>query len=474
MSAPDVALWSSDEAVHATGGVSSTAWTAKGVSIDSRTVAQNDLFVAIQGPNQDGHKYVSSAIKKGASAALIHEDIPDLEGAVLRVADTLEGLNALARAARARTSARIVAVTGSVGKTSTKEALRVALAPSGPTHASAASYNNNWGVPLSLARMPAESAFGVFEVGMNHAGEIAPLVGMVKPHVAIVTTVQPVHIEFFPNVDAIADEKADIFSAMEGNGTAIINVDIPQYDRIASKAKNFGVTNIIGFGERSDAQAHLIRSEANDLGSDVEASVLGQQIRYRVGVPGHHFVLNSLAVLAAVKELGGNLDAATMALSQLQATVGRGKRHEIQLDGGKILLIDESYNANPASVAAALNVLSNTSPGNGGRRIAVLGDMLELGEKSQGLHADLSKHIADQNIDQAFLCGEHMFALWNALPEGVRGGYAHTSEELISEIGDQINAGDVVMVKGSLGSQMGIIVQHFFARNENTKTTGGR
>ncbi len=473
MTHPSENLWTSEAVIRATSGVCAEFWSASGVSIDSRTVETGDLFVAIEGPNQDGHKYVQNAFDKGASAALIHRDLPEVQGACVRVKDTLDALNELGKESRRRTDANVVAVTGSVGKTSTKEALKVALAPSGLTHASAASYNNMWGVPLSLARMPAQTQFGVFEVGMNHPGEIAPLVALVEPHVAIVTTVQPVHIEFFDSVDGIADEKAEIFSAFRSRGTAVINADMPHYERVKQHAERYGSTEIIGFGEADVASARLVSSNSDDHGSNVEADILGDTLKYRVALPGRHFVLNSLAVLAAVRALGGNVDAAAQALGSLEPTKGRGTRHRVELNGGTFLLIDESYNANPTSVAAALRVLSDSTPEKGGRRIAVLGDMLELGREAEAYHSGLSEELVGGNIDQVFLCGNHMAALWETLPKSVQGAYAENSDGLIEPIRNELKSGDIVMVKGSLGSQMGKIVQHFLSHGASANSTGG-
>ena len=466
-------LWMSDDVVAATGGTCADAWHATGVSIDSRTVNPGDLFVAIDGLNQDGHKYVANAFDKGASAALVHRPIENAQGPLVNVDDTMEGLNALGVAARARTDARIVAVTGSVGKTSTKEALRVALSASGATHASAASYNNLWGVPLSLARMPAATQFGVFEVGMNHAGEIAPLVAMVRPHVAVITTVQPVHIEFFESVEGIADEKGEIFSAFEEGGIAIINADNPHHDRLRGIAQKYNAQHIVSFGKAASADTRLIKAEVSDVGSNVVAEFQGERLAYRVGLPGDHVVANSLAVLSAVQALGGDLEAGASALANLTPTEGRGVRHNVTLNGDTIMLIDESYNANPSSVAAALRVLSDTSPKNTGRRIAVLGDMLELGQDADTYHRQLSESLLGGHIDQVFLCGKHMEALWDVLPKGLRGAYAKDSESLIQPIHDSLEGGDVVMVKGSLGSQMGKIVQHLLAQDAKASSAGG-
>src|SRR5215210_2917099 len=305
-----------------------------GISIDSRTLAPGEAFFAIEGDNRDGHAFVPAALANGAALAVVAEgkceDMP--AGApLLVVPDVLEGLRDLARAARARSSAKIIGVTGSVGKTSTKEALRLALAPEGETHASVASYNNHWGVPLSLARCPESARFAVFELGMNHAGEISPLTRLVRPHVAIITTIEPVHLEFFGSLDAIADAKAEIFEGLEPAGAAVINRDIPQYQRLATQARQAGVANVVGFGEHSEAQARLIKYTLHPDCSVVEAHILGTDVAYKLGAPGRHLVMNSLAVLAAAALAGADLALAALALAELRPAIGRGSRIPLEL-----------------------------------------------------------------------------------------------------------------------------------------------
>ena len=431
-----------------------------GLSIDSRTLAKGDTFFAIQGDNRDGHDFVETALKAGAGVAVVssadrfHADAP-----LLVVSDVLEGLRDLARAARARSQAKVIAVTGSVGKTGTKEALRLALTPEGETHASLASYNNHWGVPLSLARCPETAKFAVFEIGMNHAGEITPLTKLVRPHVAIVTTIEPVHLEYFGSLEKIADAKAEIFIGVERDGAAVLNRDNAQYARLAAAARIAGIANIVSFGEHVNADARLLRYSLHPDCSTVEARILGTDVTYKLGAPGRHLVSNSLAVLAAVSLAGGDLALAAVALAQLKPATGRGARAMLATPGGSALLIDESYNANPASMRAAIALLGQVNLGPRGRRIAVLGDMLELGAEGVSLHRDLAAEIAAASVDLVFCCGPFMRALWEALPTARRGGYAESAAALEPIVLEAVGAGDAVMVKGSLGSKMGPIVK---------------
>ena len=433
-----------------------------GLSIDSRSLARGEAFFAIQGDNRDGHDFVAGALATGAGLAVVANDRLDAlpaDAPLLVVSDVLEALRALARAARARSGARFIGVTGSAGKTGTKEALRLALSRDGETHASAASYNNHWGVPLSLARCPQSARYAVLEMGMNHAGEIAPLTRLVRPHVAIVTTVEPVHLEYFPSVEAIADAKAEIFEGVEPGGTAIINCDNPHFARLERAAHSAGITDIVGFGEHPKAQARLLRCALQANGSTVEADIMGDAVTYKLGAPGRHLVQNSLAVLAAVKRAGADLALAALSLGDITPPVGRGARTTLQLPGGPALLIDESYNANPASMRAALALLGQAPVGSGGRRMAVLGDMLELGTDSPALHRALDEAVAAHSIDLVFCSGPLMRSLWDALPALKRGAYAQTSAELEPSLLAAVRPGDAVMVKGSLGSKMGPIVK---------------
>jgi UDP-N-acetylmuramoyl-tripeptide--D-alanyl-D-alanine ligase len=443
-----------------------------GISIDTRTIATGEAFFAIKGENRDGHDFVDAARNAGAGLAVVaahRQDRFAADAPLLVVSDVLEGLREFARAARARSQAKIVAVTGSVGKTGTKEALRLALGVQGETHASAASYNNHWGVPLSLARCPDSARFAVFELGMNHAGEIEPLARLVRPQVAIITAIEPVHLEFLDSLEAIADAKAEIFLGLERGGVAVINRDNAQFARVERNARRAGVERIVSFGEHVGADARLIACSLRSDSSDVETRILGTELRYRLGAPGRHLVLNSLAVLAAVALIGADVRVAALALAELRPARGRGARITLDVPGGTILLIDESYNANPASMRAALALLGQAgleqaelgrSKGSArSRRIAVLGDMLELGASGRELHRNLAGAVVADGVDLVFCCGPLMRALWEALPSSRRGRYAETSAELQAHVLAAVGPGDIVMVKGSLGSRMAVIVK---------------
>jgi UDP-N-acetylmuramoyl-tripeptide--D-alanyl-D-alanine ligase len=445
--------------------------TIPGISIDTRTLAPGEAFFAIKGDNRDGHDFVDTALKSGAGLAVVaaaqrHRFAADAP--LLVVSDVLDGLRALALAARSRTRAKVVAVTGSVGKTSSKEALRLALARSGETHASLASYNNHWGVPLSLARCPESARYAVFEIGMNHAGEIEPLTRLVRPQVAIVTTVEPVHLEFFGSVEAIADAKAEIFAGLERDGSAVINRDNPQFDRLERRAREAGVTRIVSFGEHRLAEARVLKCSLKSDSSTVQARILDSDVTYKLGAPGRHLVLNSLAVLATAVLVGADLALAALALAELRAASGRGARIVLELPDGPALLIDESYNANPASMRAALALLGNAEVGARGRRIAVLGDMLELGPRGAELHRELAAAVLAQEVDLVFCSGPLMRALWDALPHVCQGGYAETSAALEPQVVAAIQPGDAVMIKGSLGSRMAPIVKALQSRYPRT------
>ncbi|HEU5018099.1 MAG TPA: UDP-N-acetylmuramoylalanyl-D-glutamyl-2,6-diaminopimelate--D-alanyl-D-alanine ligase [Pseudolabrys sp.] len=461
-------LWTTDDMAAAMRADRSGALpdNVDGISIDSRTLKKGDVFFAIQGDNRDGHDFVDAALKAGAGVAVVaRAQAPRFADApLLAVDDVLEALRDLARAARRRIdSAKVIAVTGSVGKTGTKEALRLALSPDGETHASASSYNNHWGVPLSLARCPASVKYAVFEIGMNHAGEITPLTALVRPHVAIVTTIEPVHLEYFGSLEKIADAKAEIFSGLEPGGAAVINRDNGQFARLSAAARQAGA-RVVSFGEDAQADARLVRCALQADSSTVEARILGEPVTYKIGAPGRHLVQNSLAVLAAVALAGADLALAALALSKLQPAVGRGTRTPLRMPGGRALLIDESYNANPASMRAAIALLGQTPLGARGRRIAVLGDMLELGDQSEALHRALAEPIESAAIDLVFCSGPQMQALWKALPSTRQGGYAETAASLEPAVLDAVRADDAIMVKGSLGSKMGPIVKALRSR----------
>ncbi|WP_121063879.1 UDP-N-acetylmuramoyl-tripeptide--D-alanyl-D-alanine ligase [Chachezhania antarctica] len=454
------ALWTAAEAAEATGGTAQGEWRVSGLSIDTRTIQPGDLFIALKAA-RDGHVFVADALAKGAAAAMVTH-VPDgvADDAPLLVVDDVQtALEALGRAGRARCDARVVAVTGSVGKTSTKEMLATMLAPQGPTHASVASYNNHWGVPLTLARMPRDTRFAVIEIGMNHPGEIAPLARMARPHVAMVTTVAPAHLEAFENIEGIAREKASVFEGLEPGGTAIVNADIDTAAVLASVAPTHGA-RIVPFGTKPDGEMdayQALKIDVDGTGTQVSARAQGHDFTFRLAAPGKHFALNALGALAAVEAMGADRDQAIAALAQWTAVTGRGAREDVALPGGALHLIDDSYNANPASLAASLEVLASTGDA-GGRRIVILGDMLELGPTSADLHAALADLPAMAVIDKVHCVGPQMAYLHTALPEARRGRQVETSAELVPQLGAELQPGDTVLVKGSLGMKLAVVV----------------
>jgi len=458
-------LWTAGEAARATGGTAIGDWSASGVSIDTRTLEAGDLFVALKG-ERDGHEFVAAALEKRAAAALVNRQPENVApGAPLLIAgDTQAGLEALGRTSRARSMAKIAAVTGSAGKTTTKEMLRLMLGTAGTVAASAASYNNQWGVPLSLARMARDTAYGVFEIGMNHAGEIRALVRQVRPHVALITTIAPAHLEYFRNVEAIADAKAEIFEGVEPGGAAILPADNPQCERLKARAHEAGLERIFTFGTAAGADGRLISAERHGEGQKIVAEIGGKRMIFTVGAAGSHIAMNAIAALLAARELLADVNGAAAALADFAPLKGRGARFA----AGGIAIIDESYNANPASMAAALDVLGQTQPKPPGRRIAVLGDMLELGSESAELHRALANPIAAARADLVFLCGPHMASLWQALPATRRGAYAEKSSGLAPELMRSLKPGDVVLVKGSFGSRMSVIIDALKAREAAT------
>ncbi|UEM19498.1 UDP-N-acetylmuramoylalanyl-D-glutamyl-2,6-diaminopimelate--D-alanyl-D-alanine ligase [Skermanella mucosa] len=467
-------LWTAGDAAAATNGTLSGApgWQAAGVSIDSRTIRPGDLFIALKGPNFDGHRYVAQALAAGAAAALVSHR-PDGVGPdapLVMVEDTFAALQDLGSVARLRTNAKVVAVTGSVGKTSTKEALGTCLSALAPTFATAGSLNNHWGVPLSLARMPADCTYAVFELGMNHAGEIGPLSRQVRPDVAVITTIEAVHLEHFPSVEAIADAKAEIFEGMAPNGAVVLNRDNPHYARLVAAARTRGLSRILGFGKADDASARLTDCSIHATCSAVNAVIKGEALQYCLALPGRHHVMNSLAVLLAVRALGGDVVAAARAMATLKPIKGRGARRRVQLAQGALTVIDESYNASPVSMEASFQVLAKGDPGVGGRRIAVLGDMLELGERSPLLHAALAEPLKAASVDLAFCAGPHMKRLFDRLPADMRGAWAPDSAALAPLVAGAVRAGDVLMVKGSAGSRMAAVVDAVAALDAGADT----
>lgn len=461
-------LWTWGDLLAASGAVAdgSPAAAITGFSLDTRSLQPGEVFVAIRDV-RDGHDFVLEAFRKGAAAALVETGYKRVagDGALLRIGRPLEGLRNIARAARARSEAGVVAVTGSVGKTGTKEAVRACLSRLGETHAAEKSFNNQWGVPLTLARMPASARYGVFEIGMNHAGEIAPLSALVRPHVAIITTVEPVHLQFFASVADIAEAKAEIFAGLEPGGTAVLNRDNAYFDLLQKRAREAGA-RVVSFGRHADAD---VRPEVWTLGaegSDIAVCVGGKRIAYRLAAPGAHIAQNSLAVVAALATLGADVEAALPALAGITAAKGRGARRELSLEDGAILLIDESYNANPASMRSALAAMATVPRQRFRRRIAVLGDMLELGDQSARLHEDLKEPVDAAEVDLVFACGPHMQRLYAALPSARRGEWGPTSQDILAPLVAAVRGGDVVMIKGSLGSRMEPLVEALVRKSE--------
>ncbi|WP_394154034.1 UDP-N-acetylmuramoyl-tripeptide--D-alanyl-D-alanine ligase [Loktanella salsilacus] len=459
-------LWTAADAALATGGAATGDWQATGVSIDTRTLQPGDLFVALAAA-RDGHDFVAQALAKGAAAALVThrpDGVPD--GApLLVVADVLQALEALGTAARARTQARVVAVTGSVGKTSTKEMLRAALTPQGRTHAAEASYNNHWGVPLTLARMPADTQFAIIEIGMNHPGEIAPLARLARPHVAMVTTVAAAHLEAFADLAGIAAEKAAIMDGLEPQGIAVLNADLDTSAVLLNHAAAGGHT-VTTFGGGADWALGHVR--ITDSATVINASHAGTDYLFKLSVPGRHFAMNAVAVLAACDALGADPVQAAQDIGQWQPPTGRGTREIIVLDHGisedTLDLIDDAFNANPTSMTAALEVLAASTPRDGvgrivkGRRVAILGDMLELGPDEIEMHSALASdpHLAKAHI--VHCAGPRMRALFDALPADLRGQWAPEADDLAGQITRLVDAGDVVLVKGSKGSKVSRVV----------------
>jgi UDP-N-acetylmuramoyl-tripeptide--D-alanyl-D-alanine ligase len=457
-----MALWSPAELSAALGAPPSDALstTVNGVSIDSRTLEAGDLFFAIKGDAHDGHDHVPRAFEAGASAAVVSRDrARELAalGPLFAVDDTLKAMERLGVAARARSKAKIVAVTGSVGKTTAKEMLRAMLTACGATHASAASYNNHWGVPLTLARMPADARFGVFEMGMNHAGEIAPLTCMARPHVALVTTIAPVHIEHLGSIEAIADAKAEIFLGLEPHGTAVLNREASQFKRLEAAAVARGA-KVWSFGREADCDAQLLDVDSIDGGSRVRARVLAHELAFELGAPGLHMAQNAIGALLTAGALGAELDACAAALRRFSPQKGRGERFLLPMADGPATIIDESYNANPASMRAALALLAAAKPGPKGRRIAIIGDMLELGPKAAAMHAELAADLSASKVDLLFGAGPLTRVLFEAAPASMRAAWTERSSELTDKVARTLRGVDIAMIKGSNGSRMGPLV----------------
>lgn len=452
-------LWTSAEIAAATGGTASADFSVDGVTFDSREVIGGELFIALRGESTDGHKFIGQARERGASGFLVSEPV---DAAHVRVADTTAALEALGGASRGRSDARVIGVTGSVGKTSVKEALKLALERFAPerTHASVKSYNNHTGVPLSLARMPADSRFGIFEMGMNHPGELTALTRMVRPHVAVVTWVASAHREFFATEADIADAKGEIFAGLEPGGTAIIPFDSEHRDRLLGHARPHAA-HIMTFGEGEGADVRARRFSLQPDCTTVTADVAGEVLTYKVGMAGRHWLNNSLAVLAAVKAAGGDLGLAGLALAGLTGLAGRGRRLRVNREGGQAVLIDEAYNANPASMNAALAVLGDVAPNGDGRRLAVLGSMKELGELSDEFHAGLAPAVEAAHVTHAILVGREIEPLADALRRRLKVEHVADATAAIQAVERALRADDVLLVKGSNSVGLGRLVAHF-------------
>jgi UDP-N-acetylmuramoyl-tripeptide--D-alanyl-D-alanine ligase len=448
-------LWTSAELRAATGGTLSAEKNVTGVSIDSRSIAPGDIFIALR-DQRDGHEFVADAVTRGAALAMVDHPPPGAVDAarLLCVSDTLAGLTALGAAGRTRALARVVGVTGSVGKTTTKEMLRVALSAFGTTHASAASHNNHWGVPLTLARLPRDAAFAVIEMGMNNRGEIAPLSRLSRPDVGIITSIGTAHIGMLGSQTAIAAEKGDIIVGIAPGGTAILPADSAFLPELMSRARGAGL-HVATHGEATGADARLVTYKASPEGGVAEITLFGQSLTLHLAAPGRHVALNACAVLAAVKVLGLAPDIAVRALGDFTAGAGRGALRRITVADGEALLIDDSYNASVASVRAGLAVLA-AQPAR--RRILAFGDMLELGAEGPAQHAALAAD-AEKTCDLVFCCGPLSAHLFEALPATQRGGHFPDSTSLAAVLRAALKPGDAVLVKGSLGSRMGVIIK---------------
>ncbi len=485
-------LWWLGEVIEAVGarvlGDARPETPVTGISIDTRTLQPGDLFVAIVGDRVDGHDYLAAAFHAGAAAAVVHRltDQVPAGAPLLAVDDTLRGLEALGRAARARCPGTIMAITGSVGKTGTKDMLGAALRAIAPTHAAVKSFNNHWGVPLTLARMPRNTAFGVFEIGMNHAGEIRALVDMVRPHGALITTVEPVHLEFFNDVGEIADAKSEIFEGLMPGGVAVINADNPHAARMHGAARAAGARTIVHFGasvahDAPDPQGRVRLVDHRDtaVGSRALVDVDGRLVDLSVNVPGRHVVQNLMGVLGLVSALGINPQSVADGFGSVMPGAGRGRRQTIMLPagahhgGGKALIIDESYNANPASMRAAIEGLATVPRADFPRRIAVLGDMRELGATSDDLHRELAAPLIAAGVDLVMSAGPHMAHLMQALPASMRGGHASSAEGLRDHLLASVRPGDALMFKGSLASGIGPLVEAVLACDA-TQATASR
>jgi len=446
-------LWTDKTAKEAIGGeLKGAGWQASRVEIDSRRVLLGDLFIALKGENFDGHEFVQKAFAAGAVAAIVNKIPSGASGNFIVVSDTQKALEALAHYSRKRTQAKNIGLTGSVGKTSAKEMLKLALAPHGKVFASHGNFNNHIGVPLNLANLPEGMDFAVFEMGMNHEGEIAALTQMVRPDIAIVTNVEAVHLEFFKSVEAIADAKAEIFQGLTANGTAILNADNAQFARLKKSVPK----NIIACGSSSNADVRLMDYQSNACGCSIKANVFGKEVSYVLGAIGKHWAMTSLFTLAVAHALGLDAKKSAEALAGFNEPEGRGKSIRIRVADGEALLIDDSYNASPASMRAAFAKTAELweASGRQGRKLAALGDMLELGKESKKLHQSLADQVQQCGFNLVFTAGKHMQTLHHSLPQALRGGHAENADGLLPLVQKTLRAGDLLLVKGSHGSKM--------------------
>lgn len=445
--------WSAQDIAAALHTACSGSWIANGISKDSRTLQPGNVFIALQGPNTDGHLHLEAALAAGAVGAIAASLPPTLskeDPRIILVPNTLQALHDLAAAARARTQAQLVAITGSFGKTGTKDTLASLLTAFGKVYASQRSFNNHWGVPFTLSNLPTDTEFGVIEIGMNHRGEIAPLAQRVAPHIALITNVRAMHMEHLGSLDNIAEEKADIFSNMRPDGLVVLNHDDATFERVAARAATQKLTTIT-FGKHQLANFRLMDYTTTPTGAHIQADINGNSLTYSIPVIGEHWAYNSLAILAVIQALGIDIQQAAVYFSNMVLPEGRGMQHKVPVQGGEIIVIDESYNAGPDSMRAAITVLGAMQPAGNGRRIAILGDMREIGKQSAMKHAALAEDLIANSIDCVFTCGKEMTHLYNTLPKDMRISHKLQAFDLIPELRDFVRAGDICMIKGSKG-----------------------
>lgn len=454
-------IWNASDIATATNGKTEGSWTATSVSIDTRTLQPGALFVALPGTKVDGHDHVAAAIAAGAVAALVSKPVAGVDAAKLVIVKDVErALQQLGAFARLRSNAKFIGITGSVGKTGAKEMLAAALNAIGKVDATKGNLNNHLGVPLTLANLPLDIDYAILEMGMNHVGEISPLSHWAKPHVSLITTVEAVHIEYFNSVSEIADEKSAIFDGMGGQGIAVLNADNPHFQRMKKHAEAKGLDRILSFGMATGANCRLLGYRIDDTHSRIDAQIAGTDVSYRLGTIGKHWALTSVAVLAIVDALNGDLAKAAQALEYFVEPKGRGQIKKLSVKGGYLRLIDDTYNASPVSVKGAIEKVAEMRAASGKvRTVVVLGDMLELGEHAEEMHVGLVPTLVNNQMDLVFAAGTFMEKMYLALPESMRGAYRKTSRELAPIVVEQMRANDLILVKGSRGSQMDIVAR---------------